>query len=72
MVMEEEGGGGLEDGGWTLGWVDIGTRTKVPLRFVFYLSKVTKIVTASSLVKTFWVMHYIEALCVVKKFFFLK
>jgi hypothetical protein len=26
-----------------IGWVDIGTRTKVPLRFVTYLSKVTKI-----------------------------
>jgi hypothetical protein len=51
----------------TVGWVGIRTRTKVPLRFVTYLSKVTKInakkcfdpVTASSLVKTFWVMHYI-------------
>jgi hypothetical protein len=28
--------------GYTLGWVDIGTGTKVPLRFVAYLSKVTK------------------------------
>jgi hypothetical protein len=27
----------------TLGWVDIGTRTKVPLKFVTYLSKITKI-----------------------------
>jgi hypothetical protein len=27
----------------TLGWDDIGTRTKVPLRFVTYLSKLTKI-----------------------------
>jgi hypothetical protein len=27
----------------TLGWVDIGTRTKVPLKFVTYLSKETKI-----------------------------
>jgi hypothetical protein len=26
-----------------LGWVDIGTRTKVPLRFVTHLSKVMKI-----------------------------
>jgi hypothetical protein len=26
-----------------LGWVDIGTGTKVPLKFVTYLSKVTKI-----------------------------
>jgi hypothetical protein len=26
-----------------LGWVDIGTRTKVPLKFVTYLSKITKI-----------------------------
>jgi hypothetical protein len=26
-----------------VGWVDIGTRTKVPLRFVTYLSKVTEI-----------------------------
>jgi hypothetical protein len=57
-----------------IGWVDIGTRTKVPLKFVTYLSKITKInekkcfdlVTASSLVKTFWVMHYIE----VQNFFF--
>jgi hypothetical protein len=37
-----------------VGWVDIGTRTKVPLWFVTYLSKVTP----SSLVKTFWVIHY--------------
>jgi hypothetical protein len=47
----------------TIGWVDIGTRTKVPLKFVTYHSKITKIndpVTASSLVKTFWVMHYTE------------
>jgi hypothetical protein len=28
---------------YTVGWVDIGTGTKVPLRFVTYLSKVTKI-----------------------------
>jgi hypothetical protein len=42
--------------------------TKVPLRFVAYLPKVPKIskkklfdpVTASSLVMTFWVMHYIR------------
>jgi hypothetical protein len=27
-----------------LGWVDIGTGTKVPLRFVTYLSKEAKIV----------------------------
>jgi hypothetical protein len=27
----------------TLGWVDIGTRTKVPLGFVTYISKITKI-----------------------------
>jgi hypothetical protein len=26
-----------------LGWVDIGTRTKIPLKFVTYLSKITKI-----------------------------
>jgi hypothetical protein len=26
-----------------IGWVDIGTKTEVPLRFVTYLSKVTKI-----------------------------
>jgi hypothetical protein len=26
-----------------IGWVDIGIGTKVPLRFVTYLSKVTKI-----------------------------
>jgi hypothetical protein len=30
-------------GGWKVGWVDIGTRTKVSLRFVTYLSKVMKI-----------------------------
>jgi hypothetical protein len=53
--------------GTVLWWVDIGTRTTVPLRFVTYLSKATKIdkikcfdpVTASSLVTTFWVIHYI-------------
>jgi hypothetical protein len=28
---------------WAVGWVDIGIGTKVPLRFVTYLSKVTKI-----------------------------
>jgi hypothetical protein len=28
---------GLTD--WTLGWVDIGTRARVPLRFVVYLKK---------------------------------
>jgi hypothetical protein len=27
----------------TVGWVDIGTGTKVPMRFVTYLSIVTKI-----------------------------
>jgi hypothetical protein len=27
----------------TIGWVDIGARTKVPLKFVTYLSKITKI-----------------------------
>jgi hypothetical protein len=27
---------------WLLGWFDIGTRTKVPLRFVTYLLKVKK------------------------------
>jgi hypothetical protein len=27
----------------TVGWVDIGTRTGVPLRFVTYLSKIMKI-----------------------------
>jgi hypothetical protein len=37
-----------ESGTWArdgtgVGWIDIGTRTKVPLRFVTYLSKVTKI-----------------------------
>jgi hypothetical protein len=29
-------------GGYTVGWVDIGTRTKVPLMFVTYLSNVIK------------------------------
>jgi hypothetical protein len=33
----------------TVGWVDIGTMTKVPLRFVTYLSKVTKIIEKSVL-----------------------
>jgi hypothetical protein len=28
---------------YTVGWVDIETRTKVPLKFVTYLSKITKI-----------------------------
>jgi hypothetical protein len=28
---------------YTVGWVDSGTGTKVPLRFVTYLSKVMKI-----------------------------
>jgi hypothetical protein len=32
-----------------LGWVDIGTRTKVPLKFVTYLSKITKINEKSAL-----------------------
>jgi hypothetical protein len=32
-----------------VGWVDIGTGTKVPLRFVTYLSKVTKINEKSGL-----------------------
>jgi hypothetical protein len=27
----------------TIGWVDIGTRTKVPLGFAIYISKITKI-----------------------------
>jgi hypothetical protein len=30
-----------------VGWVDVGTRTKVPLRLVTYLSKVTKITEKS-------------------------
>jgi hypothetical protein len=54
----------------TLGWIDFWLfftfLTKVPLRFVTYLPKVPRIakkilfdpVTASSLVTTFWVMHY--------------
>jgi hypothetical protein len=28
---------------YLVGWVDIGTRTKVPLRFVTYLSKIQKL-----------------------------
>jgi hypothetical protein len=28
---------------YAVGWVDIGTSTKVPLKFVTYLSKITKI-----------------------------
>jgi hypothetical protein len=50
--------------GWF--WTFFKFSTKVPLRFVTYLPKVPKIakknldpVTASSLVMTFWVMHYI-------------
>jgi hypothetical protein len=42
--------GNLHDGICLVGWVDIGTRTKVPLRFVTYLSKVTKIDEKSVLV----------------------
>jgi hypothetical protein len=40
-----EGGQGLLTTVFILytGWVDIGTRTKVPLKFVTYLSKITKI-----------------------------
>jgi hypothetical protein len=34
---------------YTVGWVDIGTGTKVPLRFVTYLSKVMKINEKSGL-----------------------
>jgi hypothetical protein len=33
----------------TIGWVDIGTRIKVPLRFVTYLSKIMKIIENSVL-----------------------
>jgi hypothetical protein len=36
---------------YTVGWVDIGTGTKVPLRFVTYLSKVSKINEKSVLTK---------------------
>jgi hypothetical protein len=39
----------------TVGWVDIGTRTKVPLKFVAYLSKTTKINEKSVL--TQWPLH---------------
>jgi hypothetical protein len=61
----------MPSGHCPLGWVDFRLfftfSTKVPLRFVIYLPKVPKIakkkffypVTASSLVTTFWVMHYI-------------
>jgi hypothetical protein len=35
--------------GSILGWVDIGTRTKVPLKFVTYPSKTTKIIKKSVL-----------------------
>jgi hypothetical protein len=37
----------------TIGWVDIGTRTKVPLRFVTFLSKVMKINKKSVLSQCF-------------------
>jgi hypothetical protein len=57
--------------GWF--WTFFTFSTKVPLRFVAYLPKVPKIakkcfdpVTSSSLVTTFWVMHYIR----VQHFFF--
>jgi hypothetical protein len=58
----------------TVGWVDIGTRTILPVMFVIYISKVLEIdknkcfdpVTASSWVTTFWVMQYIR----VQNFFF--
>jgi hypothetical protein len=35
----------------SLGWVDIGTRTKIPMSFVTYLSKVTKINEKSVLIQ---------------------
>jgi hypothetical protein len=41
---------------WALGWVDIGTGTKVPLRFVTYLSKIAKINEKSIL--TQWPLHH--------------
>jgi hypothetical protein len=41
---------------YTEGWVDIGTRTKVPLKFVTYLSKITKINEKSVL--TQWPLHH--------------
>jgi hypothetical protein len=58
--------------GWF--WTCFTFSTKVPLRFLTYISKVPKIakqnffdpLTASSLATTFWVMHYIR----VKTFLF--
>jgi hypothetical protein len=41
MNTVQETGGHLKI--YRVGWVDIGTGTKVPLRFVSYLSNVTKI-----------------------------
>jgi hypothetical protein len=40
---------------WSIGWIDIGTGTRVPLRFVTYLSKVMKINENSVL--TQWLLH---------------
>jgi hypothetical protein len=36
---------------WGIGWVDMGTGTKVPMRFVTNLSKVTKINEKSVLIQ---------------------
>jgi hypothetical protein len=47
---------GIIDTACTVGWVDIGTRTKVPLKFVTYLSKITKINEESFL--TQWPLHH--------------
>jgi hypothetical protein len=41
-----------------IGWVDIGTRTKLPRRFVTYLSKVTKINNKSVLIQ--WPLHHLS------------
>jgi hypothetical protein len=41
-----------------VGWVDIGTGTKVPLRFVTYLSKVTKITKKTHLPLHHWLKHF--------------
>jgi hypothetical protein len=38
-----------EPKGHYIGWVDIGARSKVPLGFVTYLSKITKIIEKSVL-----------------------
>jgi hypothetical protein len=58
----------MSHGPWAIGWVDIGTKHKSTPDVCYIPFKGNKKkrkkcfdkVTASSLVKTFWDMHYIE------------